>query len=238
MENCLMKCRIAELNIEILNRDNFTNRICNKYLADFASPDVTLSADDGAIAYEHTLSLDDKFNFGRLEAVALCRQLGLILPTKGALMLHGATFSLEDKGIIFLAKSGTGKSTHMLLWQQLFGDKLEVINGDKPIVRFDSGVPVAYGTPWCGKEGLSKNKSVPLTDLCFIKRSVSNDTRELSRGEALSLLLEQVVIPSGSENIILVLDILDRLLSSCRLWEIGCNTDIAAAEHSSSIILR
>ena len=233
-----MKCRIAELNIEILNRDDYTNRICKKYAADFSSSDLTLKATDEDVAYEHSLSLDNSFNFGRLEAVALCRQLGLALPEKGALMLHGATFKLDDRGIVFLAKSGTGKSTHMLLWKQIFGERLEIVNGDKPIVRFETSTPVAYGTPWCGKEGLSTNTSVPLTDLCFIKRSASNETRPLDRGEALSLLLEQVVIPSGSGNIILVLDMLDRLLSSCRLWEIGCNTDITAAEHSSSIILR
>lgn len=235
-----MKIRIAELNIEILNRFGFMEKIGEKYLAEFSAPDLTLEATTEDIALEKTLALADGLDEGRLEAVAVCRKLGLALPSFDALMLHAATFELDGRGIAFLAKSGTGKSTHMLLWQKLFGDRLQIINGDKPIVRFEDPLPLplAYGTPWCGKEGFSQNRSIPLTDLCFIRRSGKNETKPMDKSEALSLLLEQVVIPHGSENILKVLDLLDGLLGACNLWEIKCNTDLAAAEESSNIILR
>lgn len=233
-----MKSRIAELNIEILNRFGFMEKIGEKYLAEFSAPDLTLEATAEDITLEKNLALADGLEEERLEAVAICRKLGLALPSFDALMLHAATFELDGRGIAFLAKSGTGKSTHMLLWQKLFGDRLQIINGDKPIVRFEGSLPLAYGTPWCGKEGLSQNRCVPLTDLCFIRRSGKNQTKPMDKSEALSLLLEQVVIPEGSENIIKVLDLLDGLLGACNLWEINCNTDLAAAEESSNIILR
>lgn len=233
-----MKCTIAELNVEILNRDTYLDNLCEKYKADFTTPDLTLSASDADIEFEKKLLTTETLDFCRLESVAICRKLGLSLHNFDAFMLHAATFELDGRGIAFFAKSGTGKSTHMLLWKRLFGDRLQVVNGDKPIITFENGMPFAHGTPWCGKEGLSQNKSVPLTDLCFIKRSDKNETHPLDKGEALKLLLEQIVIPSGSENIIKVLDMLDKTLSTCNLWEIGCDTDIASAKQSSSIILR
>ncbi len=233
-----MKCRVAELNIEILSRCGYLEDICGKYAADFSSADLVLSASREDLEYEKKVAVDDKIKEGKLESVAVCRKLSLELPRFDAFMLHAATFELDGRGIAFFAKSGTGKSTHMLLWKELFGEKLQIINGDKPIVRLKDGVPFAFGTPWCGKEGLSQNRSVVLSDLCFIKRSNENTTRRLEKSEALKLLLEQVAIPVGSENILKLLELLDRTIGHCNLWEISCNTDFAAAKQSSSIILR
>ena len=238
MERKLMKCRVAELNIEILSRYRYLEDICGKYAADFSSADLVLSASREDLEYEKKVAVDRKITQGKLESVAVCRKLSLELPRFDSFMLHAATFELDGRGIAFFAKSGTGKSTHMLLWKELFGEKLQIINGDKPIVRLKDGVPFAFGTPWCGKEGLSQNRSVALSDLCFIKRNNENSTRRLEKSEALKLLLEQVAIPVGSENILKLLDLLDRTISHCNLWEISCNTDFAAAKQSSSIILR
>ena len=233
-----MKCRIAQLNIEIISRNLSLDSFCKKYRADFSKPDLVLYASDEDLSDEKMRTPSDALDLARLESVAICRKLALSLHDFDGFMLHAATFSINNQGIAFFAKSGTGKSTHMLLWKQLFRDKLEIINGDKPIVRMENGKPFAYGSPWCGKEGFSENKSAPLTDLCFIKRSDKNATRPLQKGEAFKLLLDQIVIPAGSENIIKVLDMLEATLDSCNLWEISCDTSLASAKESSSIILR
>ena len=233
-----MKCRIAELNIEILNRYPYLENVCGKYAAEFSTPDITLSASNADIEFEKNATTAKDLSFGRLESVAVCRKLSRILHEYDSFMLHAATFELNGKGIAFFAKSGTGKSTHMLLWKKLFGEKLQIINGDKPIVKVKGGKPFAFGTPWCGKEGLSENKMIPLTDLCFIKRSDKNETRKLDKSEALKLLLDQVAIPSGSINILKFLELLETAIENCNLWEISCNKEMAAAEQSSKIILR
>ena len=233
-----MKCRIAELNIEILNRDPYLENVCGKYAAEFSTPDITLSANDADIAFEKNAAAVKNLSVGRLESVAICRKLGRKLHEYNSFLLHAATFEVENRGVAFFAKSGTGKYTHMLLWKKLFGEKLQIINGDKPIVKVKDGKPFAYGTPWCGKEGLSENKSVMLTDLCFIKRSEKNETRKLEKSEAFKLLLDQVAIPSGSINILKFLELLEATIENCNLWEISCNKETAAAEQSSKIILR
>ena len=71
------------------------------------------------------------------------------IPLSNAFVLHSATIDVEGVGVAFSAHSGTGKTTHMNLWQELLGDKMVVVNGDKPIVRFfdeEPNQPYAYGT--------------------------------------------------------------------------------------------
>ena len=233
-----MKCKIAELNIEFNNRGKHFEAAAEKYRSDFSVPDIIISASDEDIEKEKSFASYNMRN-SVAETIVFSRKVAHALPEFDAFMLHAATFSIRDKGIGFLALSGTGKSTHMLNWIELFGEELRVINGDKPIVRIENGLPFAYGTPWCGKEGISKNDKVRLTDLCFITRSEENKVVKLEKNEVIaSRLLSQVSIPVGSKNIIKVLELLDSVSDKCNFWEICCTPDVSAAELSSSIILR
>ncbi len=228
-----MNCRFAELNVTINNRGRYLARLCDKYIGDFTSPDFTIAVSDDDLAND-PIKYPSK---SHAESVIACRKLAYHLPEKDAFLLHAATFEVMGHGIAFIANSGTGKSTHMMLWRELFGKDLTVINGDKPIIRLKEGIPFAYGTPWCGKEGLSENRGVPLTDLCFIVRSEKAETLPLSPSEAISRLLTQIIIPSGSENILKLTDLLDKTVKKCRIWEIRCNTELSSAEISSKKIL-
>lgn len=231
-----MKCRIADFNIELFCRGRGLKNSCEPYLADFDSADFTFRVTDEDIDEESRLQFE-KFSKSYLESVAACRKLCSLLPEKDGFILHAATFEAKGKGIAFLAKSGTGKSTHMLLWQRLLLEDFHIINGDKPIVRIIDGNPYAYGTPWCGKEGLADNRRVLLTDLCFIKRSEENKVVRLDKGEAVNAMLHQIVMPKGNENLVKIIEMLGAVVNKCNIWEIYCNTDISAAETSIKAIL-
>lgn len=231
-----MKCRIADFNIELFCRGRGLKTSCQPYLSDFDNADFTVKVTDEDIEEESRLQYEE-FSKSYLESVAACRKLCSLLPEKDAFVLHAATFEAKGRGIAFLAKSGTGKSTHMLLWKQLLGDDFHIVNGDKPIVRIIDGLPYAYGTPWCGKEGWSDNREVALTDLCFIKRSEENKTVKLDKGEAVKALIRQVVMPEETEKVIKIIEMLDKTVKHCNVWEIYCNTDISAAEVSVKAIL-
>lgn len=230
-----MKCKIADFNIDIECRGNLIKKVCNPYLAEFDRPDFSIIVTDEDIKKERAIQ-EPGFSLAYVESVAACRKLSGLLPGKDAYILHAATFEAKGRGMAFLAKSGTGKSTHMLMWEKLLGDGFSIVNGDKPIVRLKDGIPHAYGTPWCGKEGLNQNREVILSDLCFIKRSEENKTVHLDKGQAVNALLEQIIIPKGSRNLIKVMELLDSTVKHCRVWEIHCNTDISAAETSISAI--
>jgi hypothetical protein len=236
VEKYRMKCRIAELNVDFLNRGKYFERISKDFAADFSCPDIALSAADADIEKEKSLS-PFPIKSSVAEATALCRKMGHVMPDYDGFLLHAATFSLEGRGIAFVATSGTGKSTHMMNWKELYGPRLSVINGDKPIVRMVEGKPVVYGTPWRGKEGLGENVSHPLTDLCFIVRSNCNEVKKLDKNFDATRLLGHVVVPAGSKNILKLIDLLESAVENMNLWEIHCRADLEAAEVSSKIIL-
>ena len=161
------------------------------------------------------------------------RSLSEWLPLHNAFLMHSACFDINGTGVAFSAVSGTGKTTHMGLWQEYLGDKMTVVNGDKPIVRFfddEPKVPYAYGTPWNGKERLGCNMRTPLKHICFITRSETNSTVPITKAEALPRILNQVYMPKDPAAMAATLQLINRLLDSVQLWEIRCNMDIEAAQ--------
>jgi hypothetical protein len=113
---------------------------------------------------------------------------------------------------------------------------MKIINGDKPIIRFLDETPYAYGTPWAGKEGFQINGKTPLTDICFIERAKENKIVRITPEEALKPLMNQILIPSDPLAAVKMLDLLDKLLKTTRLWVIYCDPTIEAAEVASKAI--
>lgn len=182
---------------------------------------------------------DDKKTRDGAVDLAIQRKIAEWVPLHGAFLLHSACFDVNGTGVAFAAHSGTGKTTHMRLWQQLLGDRLTVVNGDKPIVRFfddEPETPYAYGTPWCGKENLGCNMRTPLKHICFIERAEQNSCEPMEKGDAVNLIFDQVYMPKNPAAMMQTLQLIDRLLSCCRLWKIKCNMEPAAAETSFNAI--
>jgi serine kinase of HPr protein (carbohydrate metabolism regulator) len=50
------------------------------------------------------------------------------------LKLHASVIEKEGRALLFLGKSGTGKSTHSRLWQQ-YVPGCSLLNDDEPVVR-------------------------------------------------------------------------------------------------------
>lgn len=46
---------------------------------------------------------------------------------------------------------------------------MQVFNDDKPALRRLDGRWYAYGTPWCGKDGINLNQKWPLGGICFLE---------------------------------------------------------------------
>ncbi len=221
--------RIADLNVKIENKYPHVQRVCEEYIIDAPTHvDIEASASDAEIDKEVADSQIDHRGFA--ESVCIYRNICKDLPKKfNAYLLHSALIEYEGRGYAFAAKSGTGKSTHISLWKKLFGDGVRVINGDKPIVRYLDGKFVAYGTPWCGKEGLGTNASVPLKAICFIERDNDNSIVRISPADAVSKLFYQVLVPDDIENLDSLLALLDSTLGSVSCHILKCNMDIEAA---------
>ena len=73
------------------------------------------------------------------------------------LLIHASVVEKEQKGYVFLGKSGTGKSTHSQLWLRYI-EGTDLLNDDNPAIRIEEdGNVYVYGTPWSGKTPCYKN---------------------------------------------------------------------------------
>lgn len=102
-----------------------------------------------------------------------------------ALVFHAAYVGWRGGAMLFVAPSGTGKSTQAALWERCRG--AESINGDKAAIRLD-GIPMAYGMPFCGTSGICRSKTLPLRCVVLLAQGPENRVRRLGVAEAVQQL--------------------------------------------------
>ena len=225
-----MQVRIAELNIEIRHAYPYVERLCHAYRTAFDKADLTVCASAEEVKAElKSAPTGYGITPGVAEATCIYRQIALQLPRFDAFVFHASVLSCDGVGYAFAAASGVGKSTHTALWQQVFGERVAVINGDKPILRFLDGRWVAFGTPWQGKENWGGNTSAPLAAICFLERGTENEIHPMPCEEAVARLFGQFLMPTEREAAMRMLELLDRTLSCVPTYLLHCNTDPAAA---------
>lgn len=169
---------------------------------------------------------------GYLETLAVYRKIAERMPFFDRMLMHGSCVAVDGAAYLFIARSGTGKSTHTRLWRKLLGDRAVMVNDDKPLVQVAAGKAIIYGTPWDGKHRLSSNVAVPLQAVCILERAEENSIRPLIREEALPMLLQQSYRPFDPAALAKTVALVERLAGAVKLYRLGCNMDIKAAELS------
>ena len=149
------------------------------------------------------------------------------------MLLHASAVAADGKAYLFSAPSGTGKSTHTGLWQQVYGkDRVQMLNDDKPAIRLLDGTFYAYGTPWSGKYDISMNAGFPLGGICVVRRGEENTIRRLEPGDSIFQIMDQTFRSQSPELIEKLLILMDKLLTTVPIWELHCNMDPEAAKVS------
>ena len=236
-----MKLRLAGKNIFVTTIYESTVRFCSDYIVDFDEADVNISMTREDIEAERIRSAKqaetDKSvaknpSSAYLETLALYRKIAEALVEFNIVLFHGSAVSLDGEVYLFTAKSGTGKSTHTRLWRELFGDRVVMINDDKPLLEItESGVTV-YGTPWDGKHRLSTNASAPLKAICILERSEKNT---ISRQEPISTyvsVLSQTYKLTEPDAARKMLALVDKIIKTIPIYKLGCNMEREAAKVS------
>lgn len=227
----MFRIKLADLIIEIDNKYEFIEKQCAGYYTDETNADIKASCTDDDITKEQG-NYVDQFSRGYCESICIYRAIALQLPLYDAFLMHSAVVDVDGQAYAFAARSGTGKSTHLMLWNEYLKERLTVVNGDKPIMRFINGALYAYGTPWCGKEGWHKNMRSPLKAICFLERSVENRIERLEKGKSAELIMKQILMPTDPLGAIKTLELLDKMIQKTDTWLLGCNISIDAAKLS------
>ena len=204
--------------------------MCQFYLTD-SSAQWTVQVIQQDIDLERSRADRPGYSDAYLETLAVYRKIAEKMPEYDTFLFHGSAIAVGGKAYIFTAKSGTGKSTHARLWREMLGEKAVMVNDDKPLVRVHpDGAATVYGTPWDGKHHLSANIAVPVRAICILERAKENSIREITKAEALPMLLQQAYRPADPAALKKALTLIDRL--NVKLFCLGCNMERNAAETS------
>lgn len=219
-----MICRIADLSVDVPAAGDLVSR-CQGYLCDEVhGADISIRTE--LFRTERWAGLDESL----IAYAESGTHFAFYLMKHGGFVLHASAVMYEGKAYLFSANSGTGKSTHTKLWQKNFGPSAIVINDDKPALRFIDGVWYAYGTPWCGKDGINVNTRAPIAGICFLKQAQCNSIRRLSSMESIGNVIGQTLRRfSNSDNLDILLGYVDSVVSSIPIFELECRPDEEAA---------
>ena len=146
------------------------------------------------------------------------------------LLIHASTILNNGYGYAFIAKSGTGKSTHTQLWIKHIPGS-ELMNDDNPIVRVIGDQAFIYGSPWSGKTPCYRQIKAPLGAITRIDRAPKNSIEKLSPIEAFASLLPSCSNMKWDKDIFHgICDTVTRVIELTNCYTLHCLPDQEAAE--------
>ena len=110
---------------------------------------------------------------------ALWVAYGLMTLRRDTLAIHSSCIVYQDKAVLFLGESGTGKSTHTRLWREHIEGAV-LLNDDSPMIRVEEGKVWAYGSAWSGKTPCYKQERYELVACVRLSQAPCNRIQKLS----------------------------------------------------------
>ena len=144
-------------------------------------------------------------------------------------VLHSSSIILNGGAIAFSAKSGTGKSTHTSIWQEVYPDTV-IVNDDTPVIKFENNIPYLYGSPFAGTSGINENQFAPLKAIVFLHRGETNKIEKISGAKAISYFVNEVRKPLVADYLELCMEFTEKILKTTPVYLLNCTPDKEAVE--------
>ncbi len=169
---------------------------------------------------------------GNLESIFLADVFNKKILKYNAIFLHSSAILYKGKAYLFSADSGVGKSTHTKLWIKKFGaENVQIINDDKPIIRFIDNAWYVYGSPFDGGTGINKNIRAKLGGIIFLERAEENSIEVLDKNSIFSRIYKNTIKFSlDDEYAGYMLNTADKLIKENYFYLLKCNMNIESAE--------
>ena len=197
-------------------------------------PEQPFQADDADLARVRSYSEEenlDGFPDAYIESLALYQNITELLLARDVMQFHCSALEMDGRAYLFTAPSGTGKSTHVRLWRQVFGAHVTVINDDKPLVRLQKdGSWRVYGTPYGGKHNLQTNTSQTLCGIVMLERGAENKIERVTPQDAFVTLMAQTYHSIQTpERILHAMDLVGSL-ANLPVFRLQCNISQQAVQ--------
>ena len=173
----------------------------------------------------------------RLYRFAMWLGLGIKLLPYGIVAIHSSCIVYNNKGVLFLGESGTGKSTHTRLWRETI-DGAVLLNDDSPFIRVDDGKVWAYGSPWSGKTPCYKAERYELAGCVRLSQAPSNLIKRLSVLQSYGAIHPSCPPEFAYDSVLYdhVSAFLNGLLKAVPFYHLACLPNAEAAELSCRTI--
>ena len=145
------------------------------------------------------------------------------------LELHASVVVRDERGYLFLGKSGTGKSTHSRMWLGAFDDAW-LLNDDNPVVRIEEDGVWVYGSPWSGKTPCYKNARARVGAFVRLYQAPENSITKARPSKA---YVEVYGSCSGLKFMESVRDelynVISEVMKTVNVYELNCLPNVDAA---------
>lgn len=152
-----------------------------------------------------------------------------MLLRQGGFLLHASFIRWQNRGILFSAPSGTGKSTQADLWETFMGS--QTLNGDRAGIRCVNGTWNAFGMPFAGSSGIYRNESAPICAIVVLSQSSQNAIRRLNAMDAVRKLLPECSCRRWDPHFMdHLLNLLLAVVQQVPVYQLECRPDREAVE--------
>ena len=156
----------------------------------------------------------------------------------GAVPVHSSVVICEDKAVMCLGESGTGKSTHTRLWINNIPETY-LLNDDSPIVRFDGHEVRVYGSPWSGKTDCYRQENHSIAGFLRLEQRKENTIRRLGVVESFAALQPSCPPCLAREERCMdaLVTFISNVIEHVPVYRMGCLPDADAARLSHQTII-
>ena len=153
-----------------------------------------------------------------------------LIKLKG-LKMHASVTMVDGKALLFMGTSGTGKSTHSMLWRR-YVPGARLLNDDEPIIRLlPNGEVRVYGAPWSGKTPCYVNESAKVAGMVLLKQAPENKIYRGKFSEALSaLVMSTSVLRTDNDHRNQSFELLTDIAQQIPFYTLECRPDGGAVE--------
>lgn len=139
-------------------------------------------------------------------------------------VVHSSFIIVNGKALLFIGRSGIGKTTQAKLWEKHRG--AIIVNDDKAALGFEKGKLMAYGLPICGSSKVALNYSAPVKAIICLGQSKENKAAKVNASLAFSSILKNMIYePRFAPECRLAVDMAEKIVSSGKIYILKCTPD-------------
>ena len=229
MEEQIWRMDVAGWSLRYLLRDPATARYFRGRMTPCGGTAYDIAADETQL--RRFLQTLPERSTAYVECKLLILYTAQYLLRRNACVFHAVAFAWRGMAWLLTGPSGVGKSTQFALWRDQWGDEIEMICGDMPVISAEpNGAIRVHPSPWNGKEGWYGHVSAPLGGIIVLEQADENTVARLTPAEALRETFRQFqCYPETEEEIKAFAALIDRTLSGHPVWKLRNLGDPASA---------